>query len=266
MLWQRALVTLTIGPLVLWLIYMGGWFFFLPVLAFLLIGTAEYANFTEHLGWRTPLWLMMPMVALLVINANWPSLGVLAPTLTFGFFVSLVYALWRYERQQSKLATGEWLGMVGGVFLLGWLGSHFIFIRQLDETGQWTLLTILTIWIADTFAYLAGSRYGRHQLVPHLSPKKSVEGYVAGILVGTVGAGAAAYFFPAVPFVPGLLLVFFLTLIAPVGDLGISLFKREAGVKDSGQLFPGHGGALDRLDTLLWGVAISYYVITLFIM
>jgi phosphatidate cytidylyltransferase len=118
--------------------------------------------------------------------------------------------------------------------------------------------------MADSAAYvvgrhLAGSVFGRHKLAPRLSPNKTVEGYLGGIAFGTSFTVIMASFFEFPLFV-ALLLGFLVSAISPLGDLGISLLKREVGVKDTGALFWGHGGALDRTDSLVWSVTIAYYL------
>lgn len=262
MFWQRALVGLTLGPLSIFLIYYGEWPYFLAISGLLLLGTTEYANFTHHLGWRTPLWLLIPAVSLFLVNGQWPSAQLLPLALTFACLSVIVFALWSYEKQKTTLATADLVATWGGILLIGWLGSHFLLLRQLPNGWQWAMLVIVTVWSADTFAYLVGRQIGKHKLVPRLSPKKSVEGYVGGIVFGVLTGGLLTYFFfPAVSLPFSLALSLVLSLTVPAGDLSISLFKREAGVKDSGHIFPGHGGILDRVDSLLWGVALAYYII-----
>ncbi|MDA0245443.1 MAG: phosphatidate cytidylyltransferase [Chloroflexi bacterium] len=258
---QRALVSLTLGPLGLYLIYLGGWFYFIPIIIIVVLATAEYANLMHHLGWQTPLWLLLPPILLLLIDGQWPQYNLLGPALTLGMFLIMLHALWQYEKARTPLATADWLATMGGILILGWLGRYFLLLRGLDEHGQWAFLVIFTIWVADTFAYLIGSRYGNHKLVPRLSPKKSVEGYVAGIIFGTIGSVVVSFIFPDITLFLAILIGLIMTSTSLAGDLAFSLLKREAKVKDSGHLFPGHGGALDRLDALLWGVALAYYLV-----
>ncbi|NJN54010.1 MAG: phosphatidate cytidylyltransferase [Anaerolineae bacterium] len=149
---------------------------------------------------------------------------------------------------------------------MGWLGSHFFLLRNIPTYAwQWTALAMLTTWVADAGAYVVGKfvagKYvlGKHKLSPRLSPNKTVEGYFGGVVLGTFFTVLIGYFMH-VPFWPLLLLGLSITILGPLGDLSISLLKREAGVKDSGNFLPGHGGALDRVDTLLWTVAIAYYL------
>jgi phosphatidate cytidylyltransferase len=130
---------------------------------------------------------------------------------------------------------------------------------------QWTMLAMTSTWIADSGAYfvgkfLAGNILGKHHLSPRLSPNKTVEGYAGGIFLGTAFTVALAYFME-LPLVGALILGLLVSIVSPMGDLGISLLKREAGVKDSGTIFRGHGGALDRVDSLIWSIAMAYYLV-----
>jgi phosphatidate cytidylyltransferase len=146
--------------------------------------------------------------------------------------------------------------------LLGWLGSHFFRLRGLDveQVAAWTALAMLGTWIADSGAYVFGKSLGKHKLSPRLSPNKTVEGYVGGIIAGTLFTLLIAALLD-LNLVIALVLGLLVSVVSPAGDLGISLLKRSVGVKDSGNLLPGHGGALDRIDSLIWSVAFAYYLI-----
>ena len=158
---------------------------------------------------------------------------------------------------------------MGGVMLIGWLGSHFFSLRSIDTMAwQWTMLAMVSTWMADSAAYVvgkffAGNVLGKHPLSPRLSPNKTIEGYVGGIILGTALTVLLAFLLQ-LPLMEALILGLLISIISPLGDLGISLLKREAGVKDSGNIFGGHGGALDRVDSLVWSVAMAYYVVAFF--
>jgi phosphatidate cytidylyltransferase len=225
-----------------------------------------------------PLAILLPAVLLQLLAAEWPEFGLFAPALAASLVAAALYALWLYEtdaqgqpvtdevgRQgKAKMAvTAEWAMMVAGILILGWMGGHFFLLRQLPQhAASWTILVMVSTWVADSAAYVFGTRFGRRQLARRLSPKKTVEGYLAGVVVGTaVTVGLAFFMGRAWPV--ALLLGLLISVASPGGDLAISLLKREAGVKDSGKMLPGHGGALDRIDSLLWSVTLSYYVIVL---
>lgn len=259
---QRLLVTVILGPLALYLVYLGGLFYFLPLLLLLLLATAEYCGLLKRLGWQPLLWLLLPANLLFYIDGQWPQLGLLGLAFTVTFFGMMLYGLWLYERRRSETAAADWLAMSAGILLLGWLGSHFFRLRNLpDHAWQWTMLALLSIWVADSAAYAFGKRFGRRKLAPRLSPNKTIVGYVSGIIGGT----AITIIVASILQLPlGLAALFGLltSILSPAGDLGISLLKRQAGVKDSGNLLPGHGGALDRIDSLLWSVTLAYYLVT----
>ena len=269
---KRALVVFTLGPLALLLIYLGGWYYFLAFAALLTIATIEFSSLMGKLGWRTPLWLLLPIVLaqwLLPLPVRTMLIGMpnvvvdlVSPALMVGLLAVLAYALWLYERRVDEDAPGSWMAAIGGIILLGWLGSHFFRLRGLDidQAAAWTALAMLGTWIADSGAYVFGKSLGRHKLSPRLSPNKTVEGYMGGIVVGTISTVLLAVLLDLSVTV-ALALGLLVSVVSPAGDLGISMLKRSAGVKDSGNLLPGHGGAYDRIDTLVWSVALAYYLI-----
>ncbi|MEM7112954.1 MAG: phosphatidate cytidylyltransferase [Chloroflexota bacterium] len=268
---QRALVTLILGPLALYLVFLGGWFFFLPVTAVLLVATAEYLNIVQKIGWQASRWLLFFVVLLQLILAQWPTLGLASadlfpPVTLVSFLLIMTYALWLYERRKSSTTIADWFSMMGGMMLIGWIGGHLLRIQNLESMAwQWTMLALVATWTADTGAYLVGRFLtnrvlGRHQLTPRLSPNKTVEGYFGGVAFSIIVSLLAANILQ-LPLGVAALIATAVSLLGPLGDLSMSMLKRQAGVKDSGVLFPGHGGALDRVDSLIWSVAIAYYLI-----
>lgn len=266
MLTQRVIVALIVGPVLLAATYFGGWFYFIPVAFLMLAAGVEYANIMRVLKHNTPLWLLLPGIALLLIGAWQPSLNLTGVALTVVVFAALIYCLRLFERGITLDAALDWFTLVTGIVLLGWVGGHFFLLRGLPDDGwRWTVIALLGIWSADVAAfgvgkYLAGRVLGRHALAPRLSPKKTVEGYVGGIAAAVIVTVVAAYFLDVSPVLAGLAGLA-VGVFGVFGDLSISMLKREAGLKDSGKLFPGHGGALDRSDSLIWAVAIVYYLV-----
>jgi phosphatidate cytidylyltransferase len=284
---QRALVALTLGPVLLVAAYLGGWFFFLPVVALIALATIEYTQLLHRItvrqvafeglpgtdiqsqGRLAPSWLLVPGVVSLLAASQFGTSHLLGLALLVNLVIILGYTLWLYEQGQIQESFHIWLGLWAGLLLLGWVAGHFFLLRDLELAGwQWTALAMVSNWTADSGAflvgsYLAGKVIGRHQLSPRLSPKKTVEGLVGTVLAGLVAAAIMAYLL-RLPMSLSLLVGLAISIVSPIGDLGISLLKRQAGVKDSGKLFPGHGGALDRLDSLIWSVAIAYYIVLFF--
>ena len=261
MLLRRAATTFTVGPLALFLIYLGGWYYFIPLVLIIGLATLEYVNLTGKLGWHVPRRVLLPAVFLQLVAGQWPELGLFAPALVLSLLGAMLYALWSYERRMSSSVVADWVAVMAGMILLGWLSAHFFRLRGLGEMAlQWTIIAMLSTWLADSAAYLIGTWFGRRKLAPRLSPNKTVEGYVAGIVLGTVLTVVLAFFLE-LPLAPALILGLLVSIVSPAGDLGISLLKREAGVKDSGNMLPGHGGALDRIDSLIWSVTMAYYLV-----
>jgi phosphatidate cytidylyltransferase len=273
MLLKRALVTFTLGPLVLLLIYFGGWFYFLPFAALLIIAAVEYSQLVKKLGWKSPLWLLIPAAFLqwfLPLDVQAQLFGdggiqvdLVGVFLLISLLAAMGYALWLYEKRTGENAPAAWFASTVGIILIGWLGSHFFRLRGVPQSAAaWTALAMLGTWIADSGAYVFGKSIGRHKLSPRLSPNKTVEGYVGGIIVGTVFTVIIAHFLDLDLFL-ALVLGLLVSTVSPAGDLGISMLKRSVGVKDSGKILPGHGGALDRIDSLVWSVAMAYYLLLL---
>ncbi len=267
---QRALVALIFGPLALVLIYfgdeLGGLVYFVPFAILLSLATIEYVQLTRHLGWRIHTWLLLPLVMVQWAIAEWGEPAWVGASFLVSMLVLLTAVLYSYEKQSSQTVAIDWMAYMGGFLLLGWLGSHFFWLRGIPNYAwQWTALAMITTWVADSGAYVVGKfvagKYvlGRHKMSPRLSPNKTVEGFFGGLVLGTFFTMLIGYFLQ-LPLWPLLILGLAITILGPLGDLSISLLKREAGVKDSGNLLPGHGGALDRVDTLLWAVTIAYYL------
>lgn len=268
---QRALISFTLGPLALYLIYLGGLFYFIPLAIILLLATLEYTHLTKNIGWSVPSFVLVPVVVVQWILAQWSNQSLYAPLLLISLFIVSAYALWQYEGGVSQTVPANWFALIAGLILFGWICGHFFRLRALpDMAWQWTMLAMLSTWIADSGAYLVGRFIagkvvlGKHALTPRLSPNKTVEGFLGGVVLGTLFTILIGSLLK-IEFLPALLLGLLVSTLGTVGDLGISLLKREAGVKDSGNLFPGHGGALDRIDSLMWTVAIAYYLALIFI-
>jgi phosphatidate cytidylyltransferase len=186
----------------------------------------------------------------------WPLAAVVA-------LAALLFRARDFERDVPSAA----LTLLGAVYL-GGLGGAIAALRVMAPSvlGPWRIgLLIATVMAADTAAYFVGRAFGRRKLAPSISPGKTFEGALGGLLGGALGALAVrAAGWPGLPLTHAVALGLLVSLAGVAGDLLESLLKRWAGVKDSGRLFPGHGGMLDRLDSLLFGAAVLYYYFSLF--
>jgi phosphatidate cytidylyltransferase len=166
-----------------------------------------------------------------------------------------------------KSSITRWALAIGGSLWLGLLLSFYasLYFRHRPDpnhTGFWLVIAVFaTIWIGDTAAMLAGMRFGRRPFFPRISPKKTVEGAVAELLVSTIFFSLAGLFL-GIGFPHNVLLGVIIGVMAELGDLVESQLKRTAGVKDASHLIPGHGGLLDRIDSLLPVGAVVYYYLT----
>ncbi len=252
-------------PAILW----GGWLFFFLVGFFLIAAAWEYAWIFRSIGYDVSPWLIG--VASFGLYAARSFLGESAEDwLTFLALAFLTYYLFRYEKGAPKSALDYTISMAGAIYL-GWVGAYLYLIRALPNGGWWIMLVLPIVWLADSGAYNIGVQLGKHHFSPRLSPGKTWEGFVAGlftaILAGAFLAWAYSSFGPLkITVWQGAGLGLLLGLLTPLGDLGESLFKRHAGVKDSGQLLPGHGGAFDRIDSWLWAGVIGYFYIQYFLL
>jgi phosphatidate cytidylyltransferase len=150
-----------------------------------------------------------------------------------------------------------------GVTYVNWLLGYTFWLRDLEAGREWILLLVGVTWLGETAAYLVGSSVGRHQLAPTLSPRKTVEGALAQLAMSVLAAlGARATFFPALSLESALVVGLLLGVVGQAGDLIESAIKRSVGTKDTGQLIPGHGGMLDRVDSLLVNTPVLFYYAT----
>lgn len=171
------------------------------------------------------------------------------------FFLFTLYLFAVTVLRAGALRYGDLMGVVGGTFYLTVAFSSMVLLRDLPDGVLLFLLPFVGSWVTDTFAYFTGRLIGRHKLAPAISPKKTVEGSIGGIVfaVGAFAAfGVIAAARGAVPRYPALLVCGLLvSVVSQIGDLALSAIKREQGIKDYGRLFPGHGGVLDRFDSVI---------------
>lgn len=248
-------------PLAVFAVLCGGLWLFGFVGAVLSVAVFEFCRMMERESFQVPLLFALATLWVVLLDVQFPQWDVLTPGVALVLMTSLAWQL----AHREGAAVANWALGIAGPLYVGWCGAYIIRVRGLPE-GEWWLLTVLpAIWLADSGAYLIGQAWGRHRLAPTLSPGKTWEGYVGGIVVGTLStAGLAALWgrwagpSGPTPF-DGLGIGLLISVLAPLGDLIVSMMKREVGVKDTGVVFPGHGGALDRIDSVLWAVVIGYY-------
>lgn len=243
---------------------MGGPLLFAGLLAvFCFIGIQEF--YRMALPQRVmESWLAAPCGTLLIVA---PLLGgdrlalTLIGTLFLGFGLLFLVRIKDIADAAREVAYAV-LAFVYVPFLM----MHLVMLRQTSYGVQWLLVIMLIVMTNDSAAYYTGSAFGKHRLYPLVSPKKSIEGAIGGLL-GSIGGTLIAKFtfFPQLSLLDAFLTAIFIGILGQTGDLFESLLKRSFGVKDSGSIIPGHGGVLDRLDSIIFAApATYYYVIYLF--
>jgi phosphatidate cytidylyltransferase len=257
---SRVLVTVVGVPVVLWFVWLGDWWLFALATAAALVALHEF--YAMGRGLR-PLVLAGYAGALAILLGA--QLGGIEWMLG-GFVLTLLLAFLLYgiaETRQTATVTMS-TTILGAAWIPLGLGD-LLLLRDLPEHGRLAVFTVLlAVFADDTAAYLIGRLVGRHKLAPALSPGKTWEGFVAG----TAGAIAVAFFavyeegFLTIP--ESIALGAAIALAGAAGDLFESALKRDLQVKDSGQLLGGHGGMLDRIDSLLFAGTAAFYVILAF--
>jgi phosphatidate cytidylyltransferase len=267
---KRAVVTLVLLPVGLAVIAWGGWLYYGLIALILGLAAYEYVKLFQAGGLQPAGILVIGATLILAIQRAVSGFDNAHLTLSLLVLLAMTYHLFQYERGSQQAGT-DFAVSLSGILYIGWLGAYLISLRNLPD-GLWWLLTVLpAVWLADTGAYLVGSRIGRHKMTPHLSPKKSWEGYLGGILFSVPVTALLAFLWPvwagpglAVTPIRAALVALVLSVLTILGDLGESMLKRQVGVKDSGNLLPGHGGIFDRIDSWLWAAVIGYYLVTWF--
>lgn len=188
-----------------------------------------------------------------------PHLSLAGATLVAGLFISFCIAL--QDAQPARAVNGISISLLGVVYV-GFLLPHLILVRRNPDGAAWIFFVMSVAMLGDTGGYAVGRIWGKHKLIPHLSPGKTVEGSLGSILGNLCAAGLCwAWLLPQRALGEVLCLALITGLLAQVGDLCESALKRAFGAKDSGAFFPGHGGMLDRVDSLLFPGAFVYYYV-----
>ena len=254
--WLTALVLLP--PLVL-LVWKGGRTSFSLVVGLVaVVGLLEYYALVMS---RETVALKAAGLALglaLIATFYLGGLSITPAALALAFLGSAMICLARFDLQTSvpEMLYKQVTGLIYIPFMLG----HLILIRGWDQGVTWIFVLMAVIIAGDTGAYYIGSVFGRHKLAPRLSPGKTVEGAVGGLGANLlIGALIKKYYFPEFGWSYWMALIIIMGALGQTGDLVESMLKRSVGLKDSGIIFPGHGGLLDRIDALLFAAPGLYY-------
>lgn len=264
MLASRIKVAIILIPVAVLFIIAGGLFYLGAITCMLAVAAWEYTDMFSKGGYSPARWLLIPGVIFLSISRYFWEFNY-----SDGILAGLILAAMAYHviRQKEGCQTSavDFTITIGGLMYIGWLGSYLVSLRFIEDGMWWILLAMSAISIGDAGAYFVGRTFGRHKLAPHVSPNKTVEGYIGGVITTILGGVLLAFLWglrtPSIRLEHGLVLGVVLGILSPIGDLGESMLKRQFGVKDSGRIFAAHGGMMDRMDTWIWGAVISFYLI-----
>jgi len=264
MLKKRVIIAIWGIPLLITVIWFGEPWFTILVAIWGLLAVFEFYRMASALK----------VVPLTYFGLIWTLLFILSPHFNYDFLVPLLLTsavilslIYLPLRQRKELAFASWAWTIAGILYIGWLLSYLIALRGLDDGRNWVFFTLFTTFGSDTAAFFIGRALGRHHFAPSISPGKTWEGAVGGIF-GAIIVSLILVTLLSLPisYWQAILVGFLVSIFGQLGDLIESLLKRNMGIKDSGKLLPGHGGFLDRLDSIVFTSVVVYYYVVLVVL
>lgn len=261
MLWKRLLSAVVGIPVIIAAAWLGGIYFFLLTVILFFLGLTEIMNLLQKMGLppkHIPAFIGGGILLLAVYFYGNSSAGVFLPAIMFLFLFNLLF---------TRERKGALAGIAATFFATLYVGllSYLYLLRGLDEGIVWLVILLACTWANDTAAYFGGKKFGKTPLAVQISPGKTREGAICGIAGCLLIAYLLSLFYVAYPASYLLVLGFIIAVAGQVGDLVESAFKREAGIKDTGHLIPGHVGVLDRFDSLMFTAPLVYHYVRTFI-
>lgn len=242
------------------------------ILVIAMIGIMEMTNLWHKIGIKVWLPSVYATGALYVLSAylmkgaaNASLFGQESAGLGAVMFFSVVITIFYLVKKYPAFNMGDLAATIVTPIYAGWLLAQLLVLRQLPEGFHFVVLVVIATWSTDTFAYFVGMNFGKRKLAPVLSPKKSIEGSIGGLAGSVLTSILVGVFYPQMSIYHYAIIGILVGTIGQIGDLAESALKRLAGVKDSGKLIPGHGGVLDRVDSLLLTGPVVYYYLRFFV-
>ena len=261
MMLKRWLIGLLLGAIVFAVVWFGDPSFSIFVAIVAILGSFEFFPLIG-ISKKHPITIFGTIGVLLFIGLAQYGMQYTEQLLTATIVLPLI---WLVFQTDIKHAAVNWAWLIVGILYLGWMLSYFVHLRHIDNMGRDLVLLAMVGNIAsDTIAFQVGMKWGRHRMAPKISPAKSWEGAIAGFIGAVAAVMVLGTYLPTLklPLWQSLDLGVLIGFFAPLGDLAESLLKRSTGIKDSGKCVPGHGGMLDRLDSMLFTVVVVYYYVT----
>jgi phosphatidate cytidylyltransferase len=257
---SRLVIAIALLPVVLGVVYLGGWWVFGVAVVAALISLHEYWLLARPLAPLAPAGYVGVVLAL--VGAELGGIGWMLGGVLTTFALAFLLKAISEARQAATIAIS---GTVMGALWIGGGLAFLILLRAIPEDGRLVAFTVLiAVWAGDSLAYFGGRLLGRHKMAPATSPGKTWEGFVFGTAATIFVAFIAFYKQHFLTIGQSIVLGVVIALAAPLGDLFESLLKRDMDVKDTGTLLGGHGGMLDRIDALLFAAPAAYFTILAF--
>lgn len=257
---KRLISALCILPPLVLIVRFGSSFHFLLLLTFVVgLGLLEFYRMLSAKGFPCWRWLGVAFGVALPLAFY---MGGMANQAAVAAIIILSFIVGLFTRQGLATAVQSVAFTLLGVFYVGWLLSYVLWLRLLIDGPYYVFYIFGVVWLGDAAALVGGTLMGRHKLAPSISPRKTVEGAVGGVLGSLCGAVLGGLWLLGHFTITQCLAVgFILAVLGQLGDLSESLLKRSTGIKDSGRLIPGHGGILDKVDGILFGAPTLYYYV-----
>ncbi|MFA7659074.1 MAG: phosphatidate cytidylyltransferase [Candidatus Gastranaerophilaceae bacterium] len=270
----RLLTGLIMGTIALWCLLYGGIALLGLISVVVYLGSKEYVQILENKGFYPSLKVILFSDAIFALLSYFNRFDLVAIAFTACSISAFLWVLFRGRQPYIANVSTTILGFVYG----GWFPLHLLLIRGLNAENYqgflklniqndglgYVMFLFMVIVLTDTGSYYFGKKFGKHKLCPVISPKKTIEGAIGGAICAILGAVIIGYFIHLGPY-HSVILGFLCTLFAQLGDLSESLIKRDAGVKDSGNTLPGHGGFLDRTDSYVLTIPVMFYYLKYFV-
>ena len=271
---KRIITGTIMGLIVLFCLIYGGIALLILVTIFVFIGSKEYVQILENKGFYPSLKIMLVTDIIFASLSYFNRFDLIAVAFTLCSIGAFMWVLFRGRQPYIANVSTTILGFIYG----GWFPLHLLLLRGLNAPYPQSFLKLnvqndglgyviflfVTVVLTDTGCYYFGKKFGKTKLAPVISPKKTIEGSFGGAICALIGALIVAHFIN-LPIYHALILWVLCTTFAQIGDLCESLLKRDAGVKDSGDLLPGHGGFLDRTDSYVFTIPVMFYYLKYFV-
>ena len=265
MRFTREITAVIAAPIAIWIIGWSHAHVFNGAIALIsVLAMYEFLALGRHKGYEVPIPLCIVIMLIIMAAFILPNLSVELGMFTALLVIPASYVLSRKPLEDSLPSSAV---AVLATTYVGMLGGSLIRLRN-DFPVGWKLVffLLLVVWLGDSGAYYVGRKFGKHKLAARISPKKTIEGLFGGMTVSIITALVIHFtFFPEFPLLHAIIAGVILSFAGVIGDLAESMWKRSAAVKDSGSLIPGHGGFLDRFDSILFTAPILYCYWTLIV-